>query len=116
MISLTEYLINEARSFTLTDSERGEVTILLGYLTGNLGEDSDIKKYAEYWTALSDEEQQQLNELYDVFNDENSWPKINNRIIKDDISLLVNFLNWVDENELWNDDTDGVNALEKIEQ
>lgn len=116
MISLTEYLINEARSFTLTDSERGEVAILLGYLTGNLGEDSDIKKYNEYWSALSDEEQQQLNELYDVFNDENSWPKINNRIIKDDISLLVNFLNWVDENELWNDDTDGVSALEKLEQ
>lgn len=113
--SLNEY-INETRYFKLTDSERDAISCLVGLLTGNIGEDSEIKKYSEYWNVLSDEEQQQMNDLYDVLDDTNNWPVINRNNIKDDIIPLINFLNWVDENDLWGDyEYEGPDALEKLE-
>ena len=115
MKTLKEYIF-ETRYFKFTDGERAAVAELVGLLTGNIGEDADIKKYSEYWNVLSDDEQQQMNDLYDVLDDTNNWPVINRNIIKDDIELLANFLNWVDENDLWEDsDYEGPDALEKIE-
>ena len=113
--SLNEY-INESRYFKLTEGERAAIASLVGLLTGNTGEDEDAKKYAEYWGVLSDDEQQQMNDLYDVLDDTYNWPVINRNNIKDDIELLANFLNWVDENDLWGDyEYDGPGALEKLE-
>ncbi len=115
MKTLKEYIF-ETKYFKFTDGERAAVAELVGLLTGNIGEDADIKKYSEYWNVLSDDEQQQMNDLYDVLDDTNNWPVINRNIIKDDIELLANFLNWVDENDLWGDsDYEGPDALEKIE-
>ena len=57
-----------------------------------------------------------MHELYDVLDNEQDWPVINRNNIKDDIKLLANFLNWVDENDLWGDvEYEGVCALEKLE-
>ncbi len=115
MKSLITY-INETRYFKLTESERDAIASLVGLLTGNIGEDSEIKKYSEYWNVLSDEEKQQMNDLYDVLDDTNNWPVINRNNIKDDIIPLINFLNWVDENDLWGDyEYEGPDALEKLE-
>lgn len=115
MKTLKDYIF-EARYFKFTDGERAAVAELVGLLTGNIGEDEDIKEYSEYWNVLSDDEQKQMNELYDVLDDEQNWPVINRNNIKDDIELLANFLNWVDENDLWGDaDYEGPDALEKLE-
>ena len=115
MKNLVEF-IYEAKYFKLTDGEREAVTDLVGYLTGNIGEDNDIKQYAEYWNVLSNDEQEQMNELYDFLSDTHSWPVVNRNNMTDDIPLLVNFLNWVDENDLWGDsEYDGPSALEKFE-
>ena len=115
MKTLKDYIF-EARYFKFTEGERAAVAELVGLLTGAIGEDEDIKKYAEYWNVLSDEEKQQMNDLYDVLDDEQNWPVINRNNIKDDIELLANFLNWVDENDLWGDaDYEGPDALEKLE-
>ena len=115
MKTLKDYIF-ESRYFKFTDYERAAVAELVGFLTGAIGEDADIKKYSEYWNVLSNDEQEQMNELYDVLDDEQNWPVINRNNIKDDIELLTNFLNWVDENDLWGDaDYDGLSALEKLE-
>ena len=115
MKNLVEYII-ESKYFRFNEGERAAIATLLGYLTGNIGEDSEIKKYAEYWNVLSDDERKQMNDLFDVCDDEQNWPVINRNNIKDDIPLLVDFLNWVDEHDLWGDcDYDGPAALEKLE-
>ena len=115
MKTLKDYIF-ESHYFKFTDYERAAVAELVGFLTGAIGEDADIKKYAEYWNVLSNDEQEQMNELYDVLDNEQDWPVINRNNIKDDIELLANFLNWVDENDLWGDvEYEGVCALEKLE-
>lgn len=108
--------IFESRYFKFTDGERAAVAEIVGFLTGAIGEDVDIKKYSEYWGVLSNNEQEQMHDLYDVLADEQNWPVINRNNIKDDIELLANFLNWVDENDLWGDvEIEGRDALEKLE-
>ena len=115
MKTLKDYIF-ETRYFKFTDDERAAVADLVGFLTGAIGENADIKKYSEYWDVLSNDEQEQMNELYDVLDNEYNWPVINRNIIKDDIELLANFLNWVDENDLWGDvEYEGISALEKLE-
>ena len=115
MKTLKDYIF-ESRYFKFTDDERAAVADLVGFLTGAIGEDAEIKKYSEYWNVLSNDEQEQMNELYDVLDNEHNWPVINRNIIKDDIKLLANFLNWVDENDLWGDvGYEGISALEKLE-
>lgn len=115
MKTLKDYIF-ESRYFKFTEGERAAVAELVGLLTGAIGEDTDIKKYAEYWNVLSDDEKEQMNDLYDVLDDEQNWPVINRNNIKDDIELLANFLNWVDENDLWGDaDYEGPGALKKLE-
>ena len=81
MKTLKDYIF-ESRYFKFTDDERAAVADLVGFLTGAIGEDADIKKYAEYWNVLSNDEQEQMNELYDVLDNEQDWPVINrNNII-----------------------------------
>lgn len=109
------YEINESKSFTLTSFERDSICELLGYLTGNLGEERDIKKFEKYWNSLSEDEQNDIQDLYDVFEDDVTWPKVTRRLIVDDIDMLRNFLNWVDENDVWGDcEYEGVAVLEKL--
>ena len=115
MKTLKDYIF-ESRYFKFTDDERAAVADLVGFLTGAIGETADIKKYSEYWDVLSNDEQEQMHELYDVLDNEYNWPVINRNNIKDDIELLANFLNWVDENDLWGDvEYEGISALEKLE-
>ena len=116
MKTLSEYIeyVIESRIFTLTEDERNSVCEIIGFLIGNIGDDSQIKQYSEYWNVLSNSEQEQMIDLYDVFDDKHAWPKINSRIIKDDIPLLLNFLNWCDEKELIDDKL--YDVIEKLEQ
>ena len=116
MKSLVEYIF-ETKYFRFTEEERAAVTELVGYLTSNIGEESDIKKYSEYWNVLADDEKEQMNDLYDFVEDVHNWPIVNRNNIKDDISALREFLNWVDEKDLWGDcEYDGPSALEKLEE
>ena len=115
MKTLKDYIF-ESRYFKFTDGERDAVADLVGFLTGAIGEVADIKKYSEYWGVLSNDGKEQMHNLYDVLDDEQNWPVINRNNIKGEIELLANFLNWVDENDLWGDAAyDGVCALEKLE-
>lgn len=116
MKTLSEYIeyVIESRIFTLTEDERNSVCEIIGFLVGNIGDDNQIKQYSEYWNVLSNSEQEQMIDLYDVFDDKQTWPKINSRIIKDDIPLLLNFLNWCDEKELIDDKL--YDVIEKLEQ
>lgn len=114
---INERIVEESKNFRLSDDERRSVADLLGFLTGNIGDDETIKQYSEYWDALSDNEQDQMNDLYDVFDNESGYHYINRSIIRDDVDLLLNFLNWVDENDLWGDyEYDGPSAIDRMEQ
>lgn len=114
MKTLTEY-INESRYFKLTEYERQCVAQLIDELVYSEDKTSD-HKMLKYWEVLSDNEKEQFRQVLDVFNDDNTWPYVNRNMIKDDIEAIVNFLNWVDENDLWGDaEYDGPSALEKLE-
>ena len=115
MKTLIDYIL-ESRYFKFTDGERAAVAEIVGFLTGAIGEAADIKKYSEYWGVLSNDGKEQMHDLYDVLSNEQEWPVINRNNIKGEIELLANFLNWVDENDLWGDvEIEGRDALEKLE-
>lgn len=111
-----EYIL-EGKTIIFDEYERDALTEIVGYLTGNLGEDSDIEKYSEYWSVLSTEEQTQMKELYDLLDDKHTWPKVNSKLINDDIHLLLNFLNWADEKELIDVKSHEIyDVIDKLEQ
>lgn len=112
---VADYDVYESKSFTLTRYERDAVCELLGYLTGNLGEERDIEKYSDYWNDSDDTTRDAFEDLYDVFSDEVTWPKVTRRVIVADVDMLRDFLTWVDGHDLWGDcEYDGRAALEKL--
>lgn len=115
MKNLVEYIL-ESGSFTLTDYERDALLDVVGILSGNLGSEEDIKLFSEYWDILSNDEKEQMTDLYDLLDDKHTWPRINRRLLKDDIDLLLNFLNWADEKELIKDNYDLYDVIDKLEK
>lgn len=116
MKALIDY-IYEGRMIIFDEYERDSLCEIIGFLTGNLGEDADIKKFSKYWDALSDDEKKQMNDLYELLDNKETWPKVNSKLIHDDIHLLLNFLNWADEEELIDDKNYEIyDVIEKLEQ
>lgn len=109
--------INEAKKyFTLEDDERDALTTLIGIITGNLGEDEEIKFYKELFDSFTKEEQDQLNMLYDCLEDRETYKKINRNNIKDDIPLIKKIYAWMVDNNALQEQWDLIDALEKINE
>lgn len=103
MKQLSTYIF-EARSFTITNGERNALECVLGFVTGDLGDESEIKKYEEFASNLSEEDIKTLNSLYNVISDDQTYTKITKRILdKKEISLLKLLLTYIDENDLYGD-------------
>lgn len=112
MKKLSSFIFEQSKYFTLTDDERDSLIECCGYITGNLGDVDDIKKFEVIKKELSEEELQQLNSLYDCLDDKETYKKINKNIVKDDIELIKKIIYLISENDL---DYDLSDIYEKIQ-
>ena len=64
--------------------------------------------------TLSKDELKQFNDLYDLFDDEATYHKINNRMVKDELPLLKRFAQFIEDNDIADNDWDLIDAYEKI--
>lgn len=114
MKTLVEF-INESKYFKLTDSERDDLALAIGNLTGMIGDDDEIKKFKEFKDSLSKEEIEKFEDLYNyVLDNKNDYPTINKNIIKDEIPLIKKMIEWMDNNDMLIDDYELLNILDKI--
>jgi hypothetical protein len=113
MKSLNEY-INEGKSWSLTDYQRQAFGTAIGFMTGNLGDEVDIARYEEFKKTLSDKELKQFNDLFDLFDDEHTYKKINSRMVKDELPLLKRFAEFIELEDIADGDWDLIDAYEKI--
>ena len=98
MKSLVEY-INE--SMTLTRIDRDTLTEILGFVTGQEGEDSDIKQYEEFISKLSDDEKKSLESLFDLCHDNVTYPKLTKKLLdKKEIALLSKLSEYCFDNNI----------------
>lgn len=104
--------INEAKkSFTLTDSERNELIEVVGFATGNIGDVSDTDQYLDFHKECSMSELDTLNDLYNVLDNSETYPRITNRVIDaDEIKLLCKLLQYALDEDI----VDLSEILEKI--
>lgn len=114
MKNLKEYINESRRNFTFNEHERDALDEILGYITGNIGSDEDIAQFNDLVNSFSDEEYEQVNYLYDLISNTETYPKINKSLIKDDIEILQIILRWIDERGLFEDMYELQDILEKI--
>lgn len=115
MKNIVEY-ITEGKQFTLKQYERSELGNVIGFITGNIGDEEDTAPYKDLKDSLSKKELKQLDKLFDLLDDEETWPKINKRIIKDDIPLIIKCLDLADEEDLIGNNWDLMDAYDKIKE
>lgn len=114
MRSLNEY-INEAKgNWSFSEYQRQSFGTAIGFMTGNLGDEDEIARYEEFKKTLSDKELKQFNDLFDLFDDEHTYKKINSRMVKDEMEILKRFAQYIEDNDLADGDWDLIDAYEKI--
>jgi hypothetical protein len=113
MKSIIEY-INEGKSWSFSEYQRQSLGTAIGFMTGNLGDADEIARYEDFKKSLSDKELKQFNDLFDLFDDEHTYKKINSRMVKDEMEILKRFAQYIEDNDLADGDWDLIDAYEKI--
>lgn len=99
MKNITEYITEAKKSFTLSTGDRDALTTLVGFATGNIGDDNDIKQFDKFNDELYELEKKNLSDLYDLLEDDRTYPKINNRIMdKEYKGLVAKLLDYIEDN------------------
>lgn len=106
--------INESKRFVLNKSERDALASLIGVLSNNLGDDEDVEFYQLVIDKLTDDEIKQLDSMYDYLDNEETYKVINYNTAKDDIPLIKKIYQLIDDNDLFNNNWDLMDAFEKI--
>lgn len=114
MRSLNEYITEAKGNWSFSEYQRQALGTVIGFMTGNLGDDDEIARYEEFKKSLSDKELKQFNDLFDLFDDEHTYKKINSRMVKDEMEILKRFAQYIEDNDLADDDWDLIDAYEKI--
>ncbi len=116
MKDLNKYILEKKKTFELNMDERRALGTLIGNALGNLGEDDEIKQFQKFINSLSDDEKEQLDSLYDLFEHTEKCKKINQKIIlPEEIELIKKFYDFCYNNDIMQDnDFDAINAFEKI--
>ena len=114
MRSLNEYITEAKGNWSFSEYQRQSLGTAIGFMTGNLGDEDEIARYEEFKKTLSDKELKQFNDLFDLFDDEHTYKKINSRMIKDEMEILKRFAQYIEDNDLADGDWDLIDAYEKI--
>lgn len=107
-------ILESSKYFTLDDGERDALGTLCGILCGSLGDEEDEEDVKPVKDELSDDEINQLSDLYDFLDDTETYKKVNRNNLKDDIPLIIKIYNIMDEKDLLGENWDLIDALEKI--
>lgn len=104
MKDLNIYL-NESRQYALSEDERTALDVLIGFLTGNLGDTEDIEKFDDFKKTLSKDELDEFENIYDYLDDDVTFKKVRISSMWTDIrkETLRKFLQYVCDNEYWDD-------------
>ena len=114
MRSLNEYITEAKGNWSFSDYQRQSLGTAIGFMTGALGTKEDAEKYADFKNSLTDTELHDFNSLFDLFDDEHTYKKINSRMIKDEMEILKRFAQYIEDNDLADGDWDLIDAYEKI--
>ena len=109
------YYDDEKEKNTLNQSEREGVAEILGYRTQNFGNEEEFEKYKVVRDSLSQAELQQLDNVSTyTFEDEQVYPSVTKKLLKEDIPLLKKVYNLLDSNNLLDGNWDAMSGFEKI--
>lgn len=107
--------LDKNKQFTLTQSEREALEVMLSFVTGAYGDDEEVAKFKVVRDSLTPEEIEQIDDLcMYVLADDQNYKTISSRQIKDDMELLNKVYNLLDNNNLLDEEWDAMNAFEKI--
>ena len=114
MNNLKDYITEAKRNWSFSDYQRQSLCTAIGNMIGALGDEDDMDKYVDFRKTLSKDELKQFNDLYDLFDDEYTYHKINSRMIKNELPLLTRFAQFIEDNDIADKDWDLIDAYEKI--
>ena len=115
MKNLNTYLTEKKKTFELNMDERQELETTIGIALGNLGEDNEIKQFKKFIDSLSNEEKEDLESLYDMLSDTDTYKKVYQKnIMPDEISLIDKLYHYCDDNDMLDEQWDLIDAFEKI--
>ncbi len=116
MKDLNKYILEKKNTFELNIDERRALGTLIGIALGNLGEDDEIKQFKKFIDSLSDDEKENFESIYDIFENTESYKKINQKVIlPKDLDLINKFYKFCYDNDIIQDnDFDLIDAFEKI--
>jgi hypothetical protein len=112
--SLNEYITEAKGNWSFSDYQRQSFCTAIGNMIGALGDEDDMDKYVDFRKTLSKDELKQFNDLFDLFDDEATYHKINSRMIKDEMEILKRFAQYIEDNDIADNDWDLIDAYEKI--
>ena len=102
-------------AFSLSESERDGLSLVIGYITGMYGDDEDVAKYEAVRNSLSEDELKELENLLRYVIDAKQDVKVVKEAnLKKDIPLLNKVYGILDENDLL-DDSDAWYGFKKLE-
>jgi hypothetical protein len=102
-------------AFSLSESERDGLSLVIGYITGIYGDDEDVAKYEAVRNSLSEDELKELENLLRYVIDAKQDVKVVKETnLKKDIPLLNKVYGILDENDLL-DDSDAWYGFKKLE-
>lgn len=107
-MKLRDYITERSfPSYRLSQTQREELVQLLNDL---------IYENNKYFKKLNNLEQSVLEMFYDTLSDKHAYRTINlNMFDSNELDALKNALQWIDENDLWDDTTEVVDVLDALE-
>lgn len=108
-------LVNEAqRYFKLDPGERRALATEVGLACGDLGEDADAARYRPFMDQLTPGEKKQFSLCADFLDNDETYAYVSSRNLAPDLPLIRRFLTWMDDNDMFGDNWDLVDAYGKI--
>ena len=105
MKNFYEYIIEGSKYWTLNKDER---LSLSEFIETIISDKNDI------WSDLSKSEQEELDEIYDVLTDTETYRKVTYHHLSSDIDLLNKIYHSAKDNDLLGSQWDLIDAFEKI--
>lgn len=112
MKSLSQFINESSKSFTLDSGERQALAEFVGLISGILGDEGNQFTDIE----VDNDDKKALEDAYDVLDDEHTYPKISKRLIKGDIPVLKKYLNMAWKNGNMDANHDLQDAMDKISE
>lgn len=105
MKNFYEYIIEGSKYWTLNNDER---LALSEFIETIISDKNDI------WNDLSKSEQEELDEIYDVLTDTETYRKVTYHQLSSDLDLLNKIYHSAKDNDLLGSQWDLIDAFEKI--